>query len=83
MKIPNKLPSDRQAYAWNARLKKSEYKDRRMTFGQYTNVKISELPDDYLEWACATMEHSDVEYLLKEWKSRNPTWRTMIKKMNK
>ena len=47
----NKKPtSHQQAVIWNRTLKKSEYSDRRVTFGKYTNTRISELPNDYLSW---------------------------------
>lgn len=71
--------SDEQAYSWNRTLKKSEYTTRRMTFGKYINKMIKDLPDDYIEWGCLNFNQTWSDYFIREWKRRNPTWRSMLR----
>lgn len=78
MKIPKKPSSISQALDWNARLAVSEYTTRRMTFGKYINVKIEDLPQDYLEWGCLNLDRTWSDYFIREWKRRNPGWQKMI-----
>lgn len=72
--------SQEQAINWNAHLSVSEYTTRRMTFGRYVNIQIKDLPDSYLEWGVLNLNNIWSEYLLREWKRRNPNWRALVKK---
>lgn len=74
MKIPKKLPSINQALDWNAHLSVNEYKQRRLTFGKYINVKIEDLPNDYLEWGILNFGREWSDFFIREWKTRNPGW---------
>ena len=68
----------KQALSWNAYLAVSEYKERRLTFGQYINVMIKDLPNDYLEWTILNVKGEWTDYLLREWKTRNPGWKKLL-----
>lgn len=67
-----------QALSWNKYLSVSEYKERRLTFGKYINVMIKDLPTDYLEWAILNIKGQWTDYLIREWKTRNPGWKKLI-----
>ena len=69
-------PSE-QAFTWNKYLSKAEYTTRRVTFGKYVNVMIQDLPNDYLEWGCLNLNLQWSDYFIREWKRRNPKWKTM------
>lgn len=56
--LPKKLTSAEQAEQWNARLAKSEYTTRRLTFGQYVNRQICDVPTDYLIWAVLNVKQT-------------------------
>ena len=75
-KIYKKNPLS-QAINWNKYLAVSEYKQRRLTFGKYINVKIEDLPNDYLEWGILNLGYEWSEFFIREWKTRNPNWKTI------
>ena len=39
---------------------------------------IKDLPTDYLEWAILNIKGQWTDYLIREWKTRNPGWKKLI-----
>ena len=74
--IKQKLDSKLQALNWNRRLSSTEYRQRRMTFGKYINVKIEDLPMPYLKWAILNFEQSTMlDFLIRELQRRDPKFK--------
>lgn len=63
------------AREWNSHLKTNEYTERRLTFGKYTGVKISELPLDYLKWAIINLPADWADYLSRELQRRDRSYK--------
>jgi hypothetical protein len=78
-KVKPKLYSGRieRAVEWNSHLAVSEYTTRRLTFGQHAGVMIKDLPIDYLEWGILNLDRHWSDTFIREWKRRNPNWRSM------
>ena len=70
--IKEKLDSKLQAMNWNRRLSSTEYRQRRMVFGKYINVKIEDLPMAYLKWAILNFEKGQLlDFLIRELQHRD------------
>lgn len=63
------------AVEWNKRLSSTEYTQRRMTMGKYTNWMIKDLPTDYVKWAILNVKGDTASFLARELQRREPKWR--------
>ena len=63
------------AAEWNRQLKSNEYTQRRMTFGQYVNVQIKDIPDDYIKWGIINLSTNIAELFARELQRRHPKYR--------
>lgn len=63
-----------EAIEWNSKLAKSEYTQRRMTFGAYTNVQIKDIPDSYIKWGILNLNTEWATMFARELQRREPKW---------
>jgi len=75
--VRTKSLSERQAILWNEKLSKNEYTQRRLTFGQYVNVMIRDLPRDYIEWGILNLNTEWAEMFARELQRRDYKFRNI------
>ena len=78
--------SQEQALSWNSYLACTEYRERRLTWGTYTNTRIRDLPDDYLVESIFNPRVMPVwqDYLIREFSRRYPGLkRDLLKKLGR
>lgn len=73
--IKQKVKSKMDAIQWNTYLSKTEYTQRRITFGMHMGKKISDLPLDYLKWGILNLNDTWADYMSRELQRRNPKLR--------
>jgi len=71
----DEISSVEQALTWNSYLKSNEYRERRLTWGKYTNTRIRDLSDEYVVHAFfdERTPHIWRDYLTREFKQRYPS----------
>ncbi len=73
---PIKPNSQKQALVWNDKLGINEYTQRRMPFGKYVNVMISDIPTDYIKWGVLNLNPMWAEYFGRELQRRDKSFKT-------
>lgn len=63
------------AVEWNRRLSSTEYTQRRMPFGKYTNWMIKDLPTDYIKWGILNIKGDIASFFARELQRRQPQWK--------
>lgn len=71
----SKLLRIRSAVEWNSRLKKSEYTERRLTFGMHAGVMIKDLPLEYIKWGIQKLETTWAEQFARELQRRDRSYK--------
>ena len=74
-KLKIKQNKSSNARMWNQRLSSTEYTQRRVTFGKYTNWMIKDLPDDYVKWGVLNLDTYWADFFSRELQRRNPKYK--------
>jgi len=72
---PSKSLSIKQAEVWNLKLSSAEYTQRRLTFGEYANVMIRDVPTDYIKWGILNLNTTWAEMFARELQRREPEFK--------
>ena len=66
-KVKHKL----SALEWNRRLSKTEYTERRVTFGMHTGTMIKDLTISYIKWGVLNLDSYWAEFFARELQRRD------------
>ena len=73
--IKHKVKKKLSALEWNRRLSKTEYTERRLTFGQYTGTQIKDVPIGYIKWGVLNLDSYWAEFFARELQRRDRRFR--------
>lgn len=71
----HKVKKKLSALEWNRRLSKTEYTERRVTFGMHTGKMIKDLPEDYIKWGILNLDSYWAEFFARELQRRDRKFR--------
>jgi len=75
--IMHKVKKKLSALEWNRRLSRSEYTERRITFGMHTGKMIKDLPIDYIKWGVLNLDNNWADFFSRELQRRDPKFRKL------
>lgn len=69
--VMHKVKKKLSALEWNRRLSKTEYTERRLTFGLHTGKMIKEVPISYIKWGVLNLDTYWAEFFARELQRRD------------
>lgn len=69
--VKDKVKKKLSALEWNRRLSKTEYTERRLTFGLHTGKMIKEVPITYIKWGVLNLNDVWAEMFARELQRRD------------
>jgi hypothetical protein len=69
--VHNKTKKKLRAVDWNCRLSRTEYTERRITFGLHTGKMISEIPISYIKWGILNLDDYWADFFRRELQRRD------------
>jgi hypothetical protein len=69
--MKDKVKKKLSALEWNRRLSKTEYTERRVTFGRYTGTQIKDVPTDYIKWGILNLNEHWADFFSRELQRRD------------
>jgi hypothetical protein len=73
--VMHKVKKKLGALEWNRRLSKTEYTERRLTFGLHTGKMIKDIPTDYIKWGVLNLDSYWAEFFARELQRRDRRFR--------